>query len=217
MIELENGARYLYQWELNKRVILGDFPPGTRVEFSHKYDCKDSALPVEAYEDGGHVVADIPNVFLQKAGYINVYVRPSADNLTCDPEMKDFKVVKKDRPTDYVYTETKTMTYEELEKRIADLEQKLAEGARTSIGYVELLAANWQGDENPYYQVVAIEGVTEKCQVDLTPSVEQLVVFYEKDLTFVTENEGGVVTVYAIGQKPSNDYTIQVTITEVSA
>ena len=49
----------------------------------------------------------------------------------------------------------------------------------------------------------------------MTPSVEQLVIFYEKDLTFVTENEGGVVTVYAIGQKPTNDYTIQVTITEV--
>ena len=40
-------------------------------------------------------------------------------------------------------------------------------------------------------------------------------VFYEKDITFVTENDGGVVTVYAIGQKPQNDYTIQVTITEV--
>ena len=52
--------------------------------------------------------------------------------------------------------------------------------------------------------------------MDLTPSVEQLAVFYDKDLTFVTENEDGVVTVYAIGQKPTNDYTIQVTITEVN-
>jgi hypothetical protein len=51
--------------------------------------------------------------------------------------------------------------------------------------------------------------------VDLTPDVQQLAVFYDKDLTFVTENEGGVVTVYAIGQKPTSDYTIQVTITEV--
>lgn len=83
------------------------------------------------------------------------------------------------------------------------------------IGEVVLLADNWIGDESPYSQVVEIEGVTENSQVDLTPSVEQLVVFYEKDLAFVTENENGVVTVYAIGQKPQNDYTIQVTITEV--
>lgn len=85
-----------------------------------------------------------------------------------------------------------------------------------SIGVVELLADNWVGSDNLHSQVVSIDGVTENSQVDLTPSVEQLVVFYEKDLTFVTENEGGVVTVYAIGQKPTNDYVIQVTITEVS-
>ena len=84
------------------------------------------------------------------------------------------------------------------------------------IANVELLSANWTGDKNLYSQVVNIEGVTENSQVDLTPSIEQLVIFYEKDLGFVTENEDGVVTVYAIGQKPENDYTIQVTITEVS-
>ncbi len=66
-----------------------------------------------------------------------------------------------------------------------------------------------------YSQVVQIDGVTENSQVDLTPSVEQLAVFHEKDLAFVTENVDGVVTVYAIGQKPPNNYTIQVTITEV--
>lgn len=88
--------------------------------------------------------------------------------------------------------------------------------ALPSIGEVTLLANNWKGKNNLYSQIVNINGVTENSQVDLTPSVEQLLVFYEKDLTFVSENEDGVVTVYAIGQKPMNDYTIQVTITEVS-
>lgn len=83
------------------------------------------------------------------------------------------------------------------------------------IANVDLIAENWVGETNPYSQIVTIDGVTEYSQVDLTPSVEQLVTFYEKDLTFVTENDDGVVTVYAIGQKPLNDYTIQVTITEV--
>lgn len=83
------------------------------------------------------------------------------------------------------------------------------------IANVDLLSANWVGEESPYSQVVQIEGITENSQVDLTPSIEQLVIFYEKDLGFVTENDNGVVTVYAIGQKPNNDYTIQVTITEV--
>ena len=83
------------------------------------------------------------------------------------------------------------------------------------IAYVDLLASNWIGDSSPYSQVVEIDGVTENSQVDLTPSVEQLVIFHDKDLGFVAENEDGVVTVYAIGQKPLDDYAMQVTITEV--
>ena len=83
------------------------------------------------------------------------------------------------------------------------------------IGEVTILADRWVGDASPYSQVVEVAGATEYSQVDLTPSVDQLAVFYEKDLAFVTENDDGVVTVYAIGQKPTNDYTIQVTITEV--
>ena len=83
------------------------------------------------------------------------------------------------------------------------------------LGEVTLLASAWAGSGSRYSQVVSIEGVTENSQVDLTPSAEQLETFHNKDLAFVTENEDGVVTVYAIGQKPENDYTIQVTITEV--
>jgi hypothetical protein len=84
------------------------------------------------------------------------------------------------------------------------------------IADVTLLASGWEGDASPYSQIVAIDGITANSQVDLTPNVEQLAIFYQKDLAFVTENEDGVVTVYAIGQKPENDYTIQVTITEVA-
>ena len=84
-----------------------------------------------------------------------------------------------------------------------------------TIGYVTLLAANWVGNASPYSQVVTLAGVTQNSQVDLTPNVEQLAIFYDKSLAFVAENDSGVVTVYAIGQKPENDYTMQVTITEV--
>lgn len=100
------------------------------------------------------------------------------------------------------------------EEFAAKLAVNFAPSAR--LGEVTLVASEWVGNENLYSQVVNIDGVTENSQVDLTPSVEQLAVFYEKDLTFVTENEDGVVTVFAIGQKPQNDYTVQVTITEVT-
>lgn len=98
--------------------------------------------------------------------------------------------------------------------KISELEKAKPE-AIAKIGWVTLLAEAWKGAENLYHQVVTIEGVTENSQVDLTPDIQQLAVFYEKDITFVTENVNGIVTVYVIGQKPANDYTIQVTITEV--
>lgn len=84
------------------------------------------------------------------------------------------------------------------------------------IADVYLLANKWEGSASPYSQVVNIDGVTPYSQVDLTPSVEQLTIFHDKDLAFVTENEDGVVTVYAIGDKPTNDYVMQATIKEVS-
>lgn len=88
-------------------------------------------------------------------------------------------------------------------------------GSSARVDYVKISADKWVGEDSPYSQVVHINDITENSQVDLTPSVEQLVIFHDKDLAFVAVNEDAVVTVYAIGQKPENDYTIQVTITEV--
>ena len=85
----------------------------------------------------------------------------------------------------------------------------------TKISYINLLANAWEGTASPYSQVVDIDGITENSRVDLTPSIEQLSIFYDKSLAFVTENIDGVVTVYAVGQKPMNDYVVQVSITEV--
>lgn len=107
-------------------------------------------------------------------------------------------------------------TEEEVQEVIdAVLVHVMQYSSHSRISEVSLPANKWEGSESPYSQVVQIAGVTENSQVDLTPSVDQLAIFHNKDLAFVTENEDGVVTVYAIGQKPQDDYVIQVTITEV--
>ena len=85
----------------------------------------------------------------------------------------------------------------------------------TPVASVKVLASAWVGNSSPYSQVVALEGVTTSTKVDIQLSDEQLAVFHNKDLAFTTSNKNGVVTVYAIGQKPVNDYTFQVSTTEV--
>ena len=89
-------------------------------------------------------------------------------------------------------------------------------GGSGRIVEVNLPASAWSGEDNLHSQVVTIDGVTEYSKVDLLPSVEQLAIFHNKDVAFVTENENGVVTVYAIGDKPLLDYTMQAQITEVA-
>lgn len=91
----------------------------------------------------------------------------------------------------------------------------LHQAATGRIASVHLPASAWKGSGSLYSQVVPIAGITENSQVNLTPSVEQLSIFYDKNISFVTENDGGVVTVYVIGQKPTSDYTIQADIVEV--
>lgn len=80
---------------------------------------------------------------------------------------------------------------------------------------VTLLANAWTGEGDMHSQVVEIPGVTPRTKVDLQPTAEQLEEFYYKILAFSAENDEGVVTVYAIGDRPLGDHTIQITLTEV--
>ena len=115
------------------------------------------------------------------------------------------------------FEDGQTLTAEHL-NHIEDAIADLASSGKARISEVSLINTAWTSNSagTLHSQVVTVEGVTPRSQVDLTPSVQQLLIFYEKDLTFVTENNNGTVTVYAIGQKPTNDYVMQVTITEVN-
>lgn len=94
---------------------------------------------------------------------------------------------------------------------------------RTNIGAVEpklittisLSASSWTGTTSPYSQVVSVSGVTANSQVDFQPTAVQLATLQDLGISLMTENDGGIVTVYALNNKPTSDYTIQATITEV--
>lgn len=96
------------------------------------------------------------------------------------------------------------------------IDSLVGSGGSSRLTNVTLKSSAWKTESDGLHsQVVTVAGVTEYSKVDLLPSVEQLAIFHNKDVTFVTENEDGVVTVYAIGDKPILDYTMQAQITEV--
>lgn len=97
--------------------------------------------------------------------------------------------------------------------------KELANKVAPSPASVTLYANRWEltTSDTRYCQVVNVNNatITPYSKVDLQLSAEQITIFHEKDLAFVTENDGGIVTVYCIGQVPTNDYVIQATISEV--
>lgn len=102
------------------------------------------------------------------------------------------------------------------ENRDIELALEKALAPTNKISFVTLSASQWVGKSSPYSQNVSIAGATKNSKIDLNPTVEQLSIFHSKDLAFVVGNNSGIITVYCIGQKPTNDYTMQVTITEVA-
>lgn len=80
---------------------------------------------------------------------------------------------------------------------------------------VTLYADKWEGETSPYSQKVEISVATANSKINLNPTIEQLNIFYNKDISFVVENDEGNITVYCIGQKPTNNYTMQATLMEV--
>ena len=140
MIQLENGKNKLYQWDLNQRLIV-DVEAGVQVHFASDRDDEDKALPVVAYSEDELVYANIPNIMLQTPGIINVYIYPTDGVTGYTKQHFKFRVVEREKPTDYVYTETETLNYETLR---AELLEKIEESSGTGglnipITYIENL------------------------------------------------------------------------------
>lgn len=68
-----------------------------------------------------------------------------------------------------------------------------------------------------YSQVVTVENavITANSKIDLNPNPDQLLDFYDLGVALTTENDGGIVRVYVVGDILEKSYQIQATVTEV--
>ena len=81
---------------------------------------------------------------------------------------------------------------------------------------VTLRANAWIGNTEPYSQEVSIATVTASSKVDLQPSAQQIVDLQNAETSLMIDNHEGSLTCYAIGNKPTVDYNMQVLIQEVT-
>ena len=88
---------------------------------------------------------------------------------------------------------------------------------------IELFASNWEGDSSPYSQAVDVLDITANSKIDLQVTPQQLAWLQDEEISLTTKNEDGNLIVYAIGAKPTVDFTarsdlgaIQATISETT-
>ena len=116
MFQILDGREQFYQWDLNRKLIVLD-DDISEVHFCNRTG--DCSLVCEVYSIDGIYLVNVPNVLLQSDWPINVY----AYDGSYTKHSESFKIVKRTKPTDYVYTETEIKRYEDLEERITALEE----------------------------------------------------------------------------------------------
>ena len=133
-MKIEGDKPALYQWDLNQRLILMNITENVEVHFSSYKDNRDSLILL-SYEQDGIIYCDIPNILLQQRGVIYVYVCYQENDKTYTKYNVEILVIPREKPVDYVYSETEVMTFKSHEERIKKLEEKLKHNP-TSEGYI---------------------------------------------------------------------------------
>lgn len=83
---------------------------------------------------------------------------------------------------------------------------------------VTILASAWAEGEEGFTQTVDVSGGTANSKVDLQPTLAQLAALQGAGVAaMVIKNDGGVFSAECLGAAPTEDMTIQGTITELAA
>ena len=121
LLKINGPKSVLWQWDLNQQLVVDDTVCG-EVHFCN--GTTDCALVCEVYERDGLRLVDVPNILLQSANRLTAYLC-IGDRQTL--HQQTFPVVARNKPDDYVYTETEVKRWEALERRVLDLIRDMEE------------------------------------------------------------------------------------------
>ena len=130
MVTLVGGN--LYQWDTGRVVLVDPDSEYTIHEVHFSTRKLDFAYVANTYTENGNTYCAIPNILLQQ--YYDIYCYEVRENADGEESVSTtiFKVIRRNRPLDYVYTEPEKYKYKELEKRIEKLEEAFEEVKATS-------------------------------------------------------------------------------------
>lgn len=125
---------FAFQWDSDIYVLLPKAKAGDEVHFAHRKDkkslvviAKELEITVEG-ESTFIVAAQVPNILLQRAGFIQVYHFVSGPRGNRTVNREELKVLEKEKPDDYVYEESQVLSWGYLDKRIKALEEGSGSG-----------------------------------------------------------------------------------------
>lgn len=77
-------------------------------------------------------------------------------------------------------------------------------------------AANWSSGADAFEQTVTVAGGTANSLIALQPTIAQIAALSEDGVSaLVVDNDSGTFTAKALGAAPSEDMTMQATVTEI--
>lgn len=121
IIKVNGGS--LYQWDTDRSVEITPWKNYTVDEVHFGNPNGATTFVVEPTIENDEVIAHIPNILLQAAINIRVFAVMHTDNGERTVTDCTLGVIARQKPSDYVYTETEVLNYTTLEKRIKELEE----------------------------------------------------------------------------------------------
>lgn len=146
MLKIAGNRNYLYQWDLNQRVLVIDDDSVNEVHFANEGQTEDAPI-VEVKQDEKNRYADIPNILLQSGKNIVAYEHC---NVNAPHTIRKYKlvVIQRPKPSDYVYTETEVKAYETLRDQINEIDADVKKKLNAPLGVVGEFLAVEEVDEN---------------------------------------------------------------------
>ena len=117
MFKIYDGRDTFYQWDIDRKLIVDDATI-TQVHFCNR--TSDCSLVCDVYTEDGQRLVNVPDIILQNNWDINVYAYDS--NYT--KHSTRFRVIARSKPENYVYTPEELKTWEQLDARIDEIEEK---------------------------------------------------------------------------------------------